>query len=579
MNFLKTKLSKLSEGKTKESRFSNKTGKKGFQGFFSMGKGSSVNREVIGYQSSVIKNPTNSPLRKGRDQLIEPFREQNSPSSSSPFREGGLRGFLSDKNSTAISQQSTKKSLKRFLLVTSDRLLMTIKKLFNFFTRRSFSEGGILSKLARFCFNTKTRSAISLVLMISLLTTGGFLLYKNQQSSAQYTYETNQSDWSGGEDTSSTATISTMDGWSKYYSKSPFITTGSSVSALNPVQQIVDTSDTDFGEGTLNNVEITGSGEGASLELGGLGWETLQVTAGQYHTCAIMNDNSVKCWGQNSQGQLGNNSTIQSLTPVSVSDISTATQIAPGISHTCALLNDNSVKCWGDGGYGQLGNNSTIDSLTPVSVSDISTAIQITSGYYHTCALLSDNSVKCWGRGSHGQLGNDSTNNSKIPVSVAGISTATQIASSDYQTCALLNDNSVKCWGNNAYGQLGNNSTINSSVPVSVAGISTATQITVGGNHACALLDDNSIKCWGWNNYGQIGDDTEDNNRLTPVSVSGISDATQVMAGGRHTCAILSDNSVKCWGGGGMLGNDSAGQSLTPVSVSGISTATQITAG
>jgi hypothetical protein len=117
MNFLKTKLFKKAEGKTKKSRFLEKTGKKFFQGFFSMGKGSSVNREVIGYQSSVIKNPTNSPLRKGRDQLIEPFREQNSPSKSFSFREGGPRGFLNDEKSTIINQQSTKKSLNRFLQI------------------------------------------------------------------------------------------------------------------------------------------------------------------------------------------------------------------------------------------------------------------------------------------------------------------------------------------------------------------------------------------------------------------------------------------------------------------------------
>jgi hypothetical protein len=364
------------------------------------------------------------------------------------------------------TSRSSEKSLKRFLLVTSDRLLMTIKKLFNFFTRRSFSEGGILSKLARFCFNTKTRSAISLVLIISLLTTGGFLLYKNQQSSAQYTYETNQSDWSGGEDTSSTATISTMDGWSKYYSKSPFINTGSSVSALNPVQQIVDTSDTDFGEGTLDKVEITGSGEGASLEMSG----NRKVVAGNGYTCALVGAGKISCWGYNGSGQLGIDEPVEDVfNPSYVLGISNAVDIAAKHSHTCALLDNGTIKCWGYNSSGQLGDGTTSTRRSPVLVSDISTATQVVVEYNHTCAVLEDRTVKCWG-----------ADYGSVPVLVPALSNVTQITAGYNHTCAVLEDGTAKCWGDNAQGQLGNNSTTDSLTPVSVSNISTATQITAG---------------------------------------------------------------------------------------------------
>ena len=143
------------------------------------------------------------------------------------------------------------------------------------------------------------------------------------------------------------------------------------------------------------------------------------VTAGIDHTCALLVDNSVKCWGSNGSGQLGDGTTSRRLTPVSVSGISTATAVTAGIFHTCALLADNSVKCWGENGLGQLGDGTSTDNLTAVSVSGISTATAVTAArYFHTCALLADNSVKCWGRNMDGQLGDGTTTTRLTPVTV-----------------------------------------------------------------------------------------------------------------------------------------------------------------
>lgn len=295
------------------------------------------------------------------------------------------------------------------------------------------------------------------------------------------------------------------------------------------------------------------------------------LAVGSNHSCLLLSDGSVKCWGSNSKGQVGHAfSGIKE-----VSSLSDVKAIAAGYQHSCALLNSGTVKCWGLNAKGQLGNNSNTDSAWPVDVVGLSSVIAITAGGAHSCALISDGGVKCWGANADGQLGNGTTTDSNTPVSAINLPGVTKISAGYMHTCAITSGGGVNCWGDNYEGQLGTGTKNNYiATPGTISGISSGiTDLSAGLNHTCAVTNGGSVLCWGANSLGQLGDGTTTSNSV-PTFIMSLSGISSISAGLNHSCAWAANGSgVKCWGynESGELGNGSTTTSTSPVTVSGLS--------
>jgi alpha-tubulin suppressor-like RCC1 family protein len=313
------------------------------------------------------------------------------------------------------------------------------------------------------------------------------------------------------------------------------------------------------------------------------------VVGGGSHTCALLTDQSVSCWGSNVSGELGNttNNGTNTANPTPTKlGLAGVIQITAGSKHTCALLTNHTVTCWGNNHYGQLGNttNNGTDNAnpTPTPVAGLTGVTQISAGYLDTCARLTDGTADCWGANQSGQLGihtNAGSNNpNPTPTAVTGLTGVTQIAAGKDNSCALLTDQTVTCWGSNFYGESGING-LGDSNPTAITGLTDVTQITASYGHSCALLTDQTVTCWGRNNHGQLGNTTNngtDNANPTPTAVAGLTGVTQITTGFEHNCARLMNGTLTCWGwnGYGQLGTTTNSGSFasnpTPTAVAGL---------
>src|SRR2546422_34695 len=217
----------------------------------------------------------------------------------------------------------------------------------------------------------------------------------------------------------------------------------------------------------------------------------------------------------------------------------------------------------------------------------------LAAGGLHTCMRLPDGTVQCWGRNNFGQLGNGdgSLSSSSVPVAVRGLTTATRVVTGDAHTCALLGDGTVQCWGVGDSGQRGDGTFNNiSTVPAAVVGITGAVAVAARGYHSCALLGDGTVWCWGRNSDGQLGVTPSGSQcpttpgffcSSTPVRAAGITSAAGVIAGGYHTCALFGDGTAQCWGRNddGQLGDGTFTSSSTPLRVGGLTGAAAVSGG
>jgi alpha-tubulin suppressor-like RCC1 family protein len=355
--------------------------------------------------------------------------------------------------------------------------------------------------------------------------------------------------------------------------------------------------------GQLGVGDITDRGDGPG-EMGnnlpavdlGTGRTATAISAGLLHSCALLDNDIVKCWGSNVSGELGQGDIASrgdatgemgnNLAAVNLGTGRTATAITAGNFYTCALLDNGTVKCWGYNSYGQLGQGDTTNrgdgagemgnNLPVVDLGTAGAAQAVAAGGYHTCGLLEGGAVKCWGDNGFGQLGLSDTNNrgdgpgemrDNLPAVDLGSRRATAIAAGNAHSCALLDIGTVKCWGNNFYGQLGLGDTsdrgdtpgeMGNNLPtVNLGAGRTATAIATGSAHSCALLDNGTVKCWGYNSYGQLGQGDIVNrgdgvgkmgDDLPAVNLGAGRTATAIAAGDHHTCARLDNRTVKCWG-------------------------------
>lgn len=306
--------------------------------------------------------------------------------------------------------------------------------------------------------------------------------------------------------------------------------------------------------------------------------DAIRIAAGQNHTCVVRSSGKVSCWGDNQDGQLGNGQTnARSSTPVDVNGVADARAIACGASFSCALRASGSVTCWGNGLGGQLGNGSKQLQPTATPVSNLSDAVAISAGESHACAVKSDGKVVCWGDGVNGQLGNGDQLERTVPTAVPTLDGIGLVAAASRSTCAAKKTGAVYCWGANEIGQLGSgaaNPTPNPS-PTVVSGLD-AIAIWAGSNHACAVKRGGAVACWGAGFQGQIGDGQPRATATTPTpspsAVSGVTNAIGVGTGGNHSCAPTSAGTVLCWGDNahGELGTGAAGVAqLSPESVVG----------
>ncbi|MFM7271232.1 MAG: RCC1 domain-containing protein [Actinomycetes bacterium] len=310
-----------------------------------------------------------------------------------------------------------------------------------------------------------------------------------------------------------------------------------------------------LGDGTNTNRRYPTAVSGVS--------SAVAVVAGLAHSCALLGSGSVVCWGQNTYGQLGDGTNNSRNTPGGEVVLGQrAVAVSAGNTFTCAVLEDGTGRCWGGNSQGQLGNNSTTGFNLPQFVSGMSGAVSIASGSRHSCAGLADGSAVCWGDNSTFQIGNNLSADARVPVAVSGLTGVRSLSAGSRHTCALRTIGSMVCWGDNFSGRLGDGSTLSSSSPVTAVGVTNGVEPALGTDHSCVRGSDGFVMCWGLNLDAQVGDGTT-TDRYVPTRVQGF----QAGAGGFTGVTPFRLLDTRAVGGGACIG--AAARTVTVAGVDG----------
>jgi alpha-tubulin suppressor-like RCC1 family protein len=320
------------------------------------------------------------------------------------------------------------------------------------------------------------------------------------------------------------------------------------------------------------------AGDSAGAVAGGRRGSAASLSAGAGHTCALLNNNTISCWGDDAKGQVGNSNvpgepeTYQTPENTQLPVGRTAKAIATGGENSCVVLDDNRQSCWGRDDSGQIGDGpspSNISAPTAV-VATTETVVAVAVNVDYSCSLFTSGSVRCWGSDDDGQLGNggadvgvdgadvDTASNARAVEFPSGLA-ASAVTTGKTHACAILDNAQISCWGSNGDGEIGNGT---SGTPVTAPSAAltlpagrTAESVSAGGNHTCAVLDNEGVTCWGSDASGQLGNGASSADVTQPPSPISLPGGAVAVATGRaHSCAVLVSNELYCWG------DDSQGQ-------------------
>lgn len=310
-----------------------------------------------------------------------------------------------------------------------------------------------------------------------------------------------------------------------------------------------------------------------------------QLATGGGHSCVVQPDGATWCWGWQEQGQVGDGSFEYSIAqPRRITGAQGAVAIDAGYQHTCAVMADGGVKCWGYDRWGQVGDGAAFNAMAPRQVIGVQDAVDVGTGVYFSCALIEDGTVKCWGHGYHYQLGTETlVEQHEAGEAAKNVSGATALAVGGEFACVIV-EGKVRCWGRNDTGQLGRGGTTADpgvAEVADVAGLSNVVDISAGYNHACALIEGGAVMCWGNGGRGKLGNNS-DQTQPTPVAVQNLGGAAVAIdAGDYQTCAVLEGGAMQCWGYNfqGTLGNGGTADAFVASDVIGIGGASAIGTG